>query len=75
MLEEKAKIDIYDPKVSEIKIIEDINYLGTRNNEKNKELINVKNNPYDAVADSHAIAILTEWDEFIDYDWKKYINP
>ena len=29
------------------------------------------NNPYDAVWDSHAIAILTEWDEFIHYDWKK----
>ena len=71
LLEEKAKIDIYDPKVPEIKIIEDINYLGTRSYEKNRELINFKNNPYDAVKDSHAIAILTEWDEFIDYDWKK----
>ena len=29
------------------------------------------NNPYDAAEDSHAIAILTEWDEFIHYDWKK----
>ena len=24
--------------------------------------------------DSHAIAILTEWDEFVDYDWKKIYN-
>ena len=31
----------------------------------------VHSNPYKACKNSHAIAILTEWDEFIDYDWKK----
>jgi UDPglucose 6-dehydrogenase len=28
-------------------------------------------NPYEACQDAHAIAILTEWDEFSQYDWKK----
>ena len=28
-------------------------------------------NPYKACKDAHAIVILTEWDEFIDYDWLK----
>jgi UDPglucose 6-dehydrogenase len=27
--------------------------------------------PYAACKDSHAIAILTEWDEFIQYDWQR----
>ena len=27
--------------------------------------------PYEACKESHAIAILTEWDEFKEYDWKR----
>ena len=27
--------------------------------------------PYETVEGSHAVAILTEWDEFKTYDWKK----
>lgn len=74
LIDEKAIINIYDPKVTENKIHEDLNYLGTRNDKQNTELINVKNNPYEASKDSHAIAILTEWDEFITYDWIKIFN-
>ena len=29
------------------------------------------NNPYEACEKAHAIAILTEWDEFKTYDWQK----
>ena len=28
-------------------------------------------NPYEACQNAHAIAVLTEWDEFADYDWQK----
>ena len=34
-------------------------------------MLNVEESPYDASKNSHAIAILTEWDEFKTYDWKK----
>lgn len=27
--------------------------------------------PYEACDGAHAIAVLTEWDEFKDYDWHK----
>ncbi len=27
--------------------------------------------PYEACKNAHAIAILTEWDEFKEYDWQK----
>ncbi|WP_367892733.1 UDP binding domain-containing protein [Flavivirga aquimarina] len=31
--------------------------------------------PYKACKGFHAIAVLTEWDEFKNYDWKRiYIN-
>ena len=71
LLEEKAKIDVYDPKVSKQQILSDLNYLQSRSENQNRELICVNKNPYDSCKGSHAIAILTEWDEFISLDWKK----
>jgi UDPglucose 6-dehydrogenase len=35
------------------------------------ELINVHYDPYSAMDAAHAIAVITEWDEFKQYDWKK----
>ena len=37
-------------------------------------MVKVHDNPYNALKDSHGIAILTEWDEFKSYDWKKIYN-
>ena len=69
LLEEMAKINVYDPKVSEKQIYQDLNYIGSRSEKQNKDLLKVLKNPYDACKNSHAIAILTEWDEFTSYDW------
>ncbi|WP_317125219.1 UDP binding domain-containing protein, partial [Flavobacterium macacae] len=33
--------------------------------------VTVSNDPYEACEGAHAIAVLTEWDEFKAYDWKK----
>ncbi len=71
LIDEMANIEVYDPKVSENQILKDINYLETRSDEKNKKYISVMNNPYDACRKAHAIAILTEWEEFISLDWNK----
>ena len=71
LINERAKIAVYDPKVSRQKILADLDYLETRKTEKNAESINTFDNPYEASKNSHAIAVLTEWDEFINYDWKK----
>ncbi|TYB79038.1 nucleotide sugar dehydrogenase [Bizionia myxarmorum] len=71
LLNEQAEITVYDPKVSESRIYEDLDYLGTRSPEENRRLLKVVNDPYQACKDAHAIAILTEWDEFITYDWGK----
>ena len=45
--------------------------LETRTSEANNKGISVFSNPYDACKDAHAIAVLTEWDEFKTYDWQK----
>lgn len=71
LLNEHANILVYDPKVTEERIYADLEYLNTRNPEENKEFLKVHNDPYVASKDSHAIAILTEWDEFKTYDWRK----
>ncbi|MEO9479097.1 MAG: nucleotide sugar dehydrogenase [Maribacter dokdonensis] len=70
LLEERAEIIVYDPKVSEERIYADLDYLGTRSPEENRRLLKVTKNAIEATQEAHAIAILTEWDEFKNYDWK-----
>ncbi|MDP2527922.1 UDP-glucose 6-dehydrogenase [Maribacter dokdonensis] len=70
LLEERAEIIVYDPKVSEERIYADLDYLNTRSPEENRELLKVTKDPLEATKEAHAIAILTEWDEFKTYDWK-----
>lgn len=71
LLNEEAEITVYDPKVSAERIYADLNYLNTRSSEENRRLVKVINDPYEACQEAHAIAVLTEWDEFKDYDWKQ----
>lgn len=71
LINEQAKIAIFDPKVSYNQIICDLNYLESRMAEQNEKQVKTYTNPYDACKDAHAIAILTEWDEFKEYDWEK----
>lgn len=69
LLHEQANIHVFDPQVHEIQIQRDLNYLETRSVENNVKGVSVVLDPYEACKDAHAIAILTEWDEFRDYDW------
>jgi UDPglucose 6-dehydrogenase len=71
LISERANIAVFDPKVEENQILSDLNYLESRSAEENKKYISVENNGYDACNKAHAIAILTEWDEFKTYDWQK----
>lgn len=71
LLEEEAQIVVYDPKVPAEQVYKDLDYLGTRSPEDNRRLVTVVNEPYEALADAHAIAVLTEWDEFKSYDWAR----
>jgi UDPglucose 6-dehydrogenase len=71
LLNEQAEIKVYDPKVTERQIYADLDYLESRPAEENREGVFVMDDPYEACKDVHAIAILTEWDEFKDYDWER----
>ena len=71
LINEQAKIAVFDPKVSHKKIISDLDYLESRSSENNVASINSFTDPYETCKNAHAIAILTEWDEFRAYDWQK----
>lgn len=70
LLNEQANIAIFDPQVSEKQIVNDLLYLENKDLETIKSGISVHENAIEVCKDAHAIAILTEWDEFKNYDWK-----
>ena len=71
LLNEQAEIVVYDPKVRTEQIYADLNFLNTRSSEENRARVTVVNTPYEATKESHAVAVLTEWDEFKELDWQK----
>ena len=75
LLQDQAEIHVYDPKVNSKQIFADLEKLITdaplKETPKIKSLVHVHNNPYTAMKNAHAIAVLTEWDEFNTYDWEQ----
>lgn len=84
LLHDRAGIHVYDPQVKPEKVYADIEYLQQHRRENNpstaltpdeiKRLVTVHNTPYEAMQNAHAIAVLTEWDEFKSYDWQQIYN-
>jgi UDPglucose 6-dehydrogenase len=74
LMNDLAFVHVYDPCVPEYSMYNDLNYIETRSTDENKRLLHVHKSPYDACVNAHAIAIITEWDEFIDLDWQKIYN-
>ena len=74
LLNEDAKIAVYDPKVSRKKVLDDLDYLESRDPENNAKSILSFEDPYEACQGAHAVAVLTEWDEFVSYDWQKIFD-
>jgi len=77
LLQDQAEIHVFDPRVDKEQILRDLDYLAEQNIEfskiKDKLIANIRvyDNPYEAMDDAHAIALLTEWDEFKEYDWTR----
>jgi len=69
LINEQASIAVYDPKVEKEQILNDLNYLETRPEGENESNMTSFDDAYEACKDSHAIAVLTEWDEFKTLDW------
>jgi UDPglucose 6-dehydrogenase len=82
LLEERARLVIYDPRVPESQIRSELEMafadLVGGLSDKHRSLIEsnvrVASDAYAAAQDAHAIAILTEWDEFKILDTKRVIE-
>lgn len=75
LLEERAKISIYDPKVEGEQMRHDFDeYKVMPEGTKFDQLVTIDSDPYVAAEGAHAIAVMTEWDEFRNYDYQKIYN-
>ncbi|ELU00048.1 hypothetical protein CAPTEDRAFT_153442 [Capitella teleta] len=75
LMDEGAKIAIYDPKVEEEQIIADLTHPSISDDPKKvKDLVTICTDPYEAADKAHAVVICTEWDEFMTYDYQRIYN-
>ncbi len=79
LLQDQARVHVYDPRVSPERMIDDLMFLqsvknGNGDNKLSEKQIRdgliVHKDPYQALENAHATMVVTEWDEFRDYDWK-----
>ncbi|CAH1955916.1 unnamed protein product [Acanthoscelides obtectus] len=72
LLDEGASLKIYDPKVLESQIIEDLTYPAIcESPEEVMKNVMICKDAYSAAKECHAIVICTEWDEFTALDYNK----
>ena len=74
LLNEQAEVVVYDPKVKPEQVYADLEYLGTHSSEEIRQRVKVVRSAREASKEAHAVAILTEWDEFKDLDWQAIYN-
>lgn len=78
LMADGANLCIYDPKVEESQIRLDLatpkfewDHPVAKAAPISKDAIQVVNDPKEAAKGAHAIAVLTEWDEFKEYDYQE----
>jgi len=78
LLQDQAEVHVYDPRVSPERMYDDILYLqqmkdhnGILTEDDIRARLLIHNDPYAALQDAHAAMVITEWDEFRGYDWKR----
>lgn len=72
LLNERAQLSIYDPKVEREQIVADFDeYKVLDEGMKFDDHVTIAADPYEAAAGAHAIAIMTEWDEFRELDYAR----
>eukprot|EP00808_Paulinella_micropora_P012701 g31444.t1 len=72
LLEDRAKVAIYDPKVEKSQILHDFDeYKIMPEGFTFEQMVTVEDDPYEAAKGSHAIAIMTEWPMFKDLDYHR----
>lgn len=72
LLDERAVMAVYDPKVIRAQMMEEFKYTFGLTPDMNgmDQLILTCDSAIESARGAHAIAIMTEWDEFIHYDYQ-----
>lgn len=78
LMRDGAKLCIFDPKVEEKQVYLDLatpkfewDHPVAKSLPLAKEAVAIAQDPFAAAKDAHAICVLTEWDEFKEYDYQK----
>ena len=71
LIDNGAEICVYDPEVSKEQILYDLDFLNSLSSKDNENSLSYYSDPLKACDNSHAVAVITEWDEFKSYDWNK----
>ena len=71
LLEERAKLSVYDPQVSAETMFRDLGQSPSQKEKSCNEFLEMVSDPYQAIDGAHAVLVLTEWDEFAELDYKR----
>merc|ERR1712186_320897 len=71
LLQDGASVHVFDPKVKKEDVIAEFKYHGVEIDES--RLVFCRS-PREAVESAHAIAVLTEWDEFKQYPYSEFYS-
>lgn len=71
LIEEKAEIAIYDPKVDSEQIWMDLTYACKMDRTEVEKYVTICSDALSACENAHALAIATEWDEFKELCYKE----
>ena len=71
LLAEQAELTVYDPQVSASTVHQEVAKASGLSVEAVAARVRCVEDPYEAAREAHAIAVLTEWDEFRGYDYAR----
>ena len=74
LLQEQAKIHVYDPEVKREDMWTEMDYTCGVNHDNTPgldESVVTATDPYEACEGSHAVLVMTEWDCFKTYDYER----
>lgn len=74
LVEEQAHVCIYDPRVEKETIFRDLSATDRLLAGELETHVTVVSDPYEALDQAHAMAVVTEWDEFKDLDFERVLQ-
>lgn len=74
LMQENANLRVYDPKVEESQIMMDLTEPGVSSGiDEVRKKVTICKTAYEACAGTDALIVVTEWDEFKELDYEKWV--